>query len=98
MNATTTIPVPSTANLLAAAEKARRGVDPVILEFYERRRRRAQAIRAREITEQAAHYYHQHPDNRLAELALHIALEQERQAEKAYLDPERLAFAYTRGV
>lgn len=97
MSTPSTLPVPQDCNVLVAAERARAGVDAVILEFYERRRRRAQAIRAREITDEAAHYWHAHPDNRLAELALHVALVQERNAERAYLDPELLAIGYTRG-
>ena len=71
--------------------------DTVILEFFERRRRRAQCKLARELARDAAHYSHQHPDNRLAELALHLALEEERRREREYLDPERLGLGYTRG-
>ncbi len=90
-----TLPVPQESNDLAAAERARSQIDPVILEFFERRRRRAQAHRARELTEQAAHYWHEHPDNRLAELALHVALDAERRAEREYLDPVLAGIGYT---
>jgi hypothetical protein len=72
----------------AAAEPDRvRADDTAILEFFERRKRRAQAVRAREIAREAIGRYHEQGGDKFAEMELHLALEQEQQAERAYLDP-----------
>lgn len=94
----TTTPCPESANLALAAERIRvEPGDTVILEFFERRRRRAQAYRAREITNECAHYHHQHLGNHLAEIALELALEQERQAELQRMAAEQRYAAWCDG-
>lgn len=94
-----TLPVPEECHLVLAAERSRVArEDSAIVEFLERRQRRAQASWARQMVQEATDYVHEHPDNRLAEIALHLALEAETRAQWAYLEPDLLALGYTRGA